>query len=319
MPAKKDMPPEKEKTPPEGVVGRASDSLEATQPEEQPQPTKTTNDAEREETASAPMMPTAEALPRPVYQVHFMRDESLITRSGCVLAFHTFNQEGHATQIGAIRLPAMVLPALKDYLVKNYDIIKSHGVEYWKTHMNLCNNAAGYGENLTVEDFGMSLSVRTCDGSLHPTGRSEVGTWALDFPFMLSPVNYAGHMSGKANPQEAHWLYLLFGYIYLNDSKRRITTRRTQGPPSTANISNGRPGAQAEQRRYDDPPSGRRFVPQGRRDTPTPAGYNGRQQFKKPLARSTQTEGDLFPILEPQPKTPEWRKSGLMPLPDAEH
>jgi len=233
------------------------------------------------------------------YKIHYLRDESFTTQSGCVVAFLTQNQECHNTQIGAIRLASMPLPILKDYLVENHNHIKQHGVEHWKRHMQMCNSTIGYGESLTIDDFGMTLSIRTSE-IMHPSGRYELGTWALDFPFMLAPVNYAGHMSGKPTFEEPCWGYLINGYIYLNEPKKRRTLRR---------LKEGQAG-QAERYSGFEP---RRSQYQ-RRDSPIPG-----REYPSSIGRGAQTYGDVFPRLEEPKRTPEWSRSSLAPLPEPDY
>ena len=138
---------------------------------------------------------------------------------GTILQFLNQNCADAASVIGCVRIPITDAPLLPAYLARNRNLVRQHGIRHLVRHLIDTQSAAGAGERLSDNDYGMTYmlgSVSKAARALQPAGRQEGPLqWCL-YPHLNSPVTLYTRPDGAK--EKAHVVNV---YIHLYDINRR--------------------------------------------------------------------------------------------------
>ena len=261
---------------------------------------------------------------------HAWRDKTMYLHKGPIIIYHTHNQEGHTSLIGSARLPKVPDVQLLNYIYSQQSNIKSHGIRHWQRHVLAVNGHCGFGEKLAADDFGMSLTTRSVDGSMHPTGKHEQGLWVLDFPNLIDRVDLTGPLSGEEDETKVAKCVVIFAYIHLYENKRRRTIlmksieepepARPQTSPNGKLGTHVKPPATEKHRLPPGATFATKKSPSKKRKSASSAASSTAGSVKQArpgdlIARNEAWKEREFPPL-PAGKAPIWHKDGLSPFPE---
>lgn len=256
------------------------------------------------------------------YEVNPWRDATMTTNFGPVVVFHSENHPGHYPVMGAIRLPKMSPHRVSDYIRQNYYWLKSQGMRLWHAQNKVTNNAIGFGKRLALDEFGLTFALQHPDSSYSPSGRNEIGLWALDFPKLVQFTNLAGPLSGKSDPDEDVWELVVNAYVFLLDEKRRRTTlsRESKVKTPTPPPPNGKIGTHVlpEEKLVGNKhknPQKKQQEPAKRPRTVEPEPKKGEEEPSR-IREAEAWKEKHFPALD-KPKVSIWTKDGIAPAPPA--
>ena len=149
-------------------------------------------------------------------------DASMYKKQGCILQFYNNNAGGMAGMIGAMRIALQDVRKMPKYISKNKGHIKNVAIKLLTTHLIETQCAAGVGEALSHEDYGVSFSAASLsqDGlRLHPTNRQEGPLAFCLYDGLMQPVT----LSRNLQNQVVDSAYVINVYInLLPPSQRRM-------------------------------------------------------------------------------------------------
>ena len=138
---------------------------------------------------------------------------------GTILQFLNQNCADAASVIGCVRIPITDAPLLPAYLARNRNLVRQHAIRHLVRHLIDTQSAAGAGEKLSDNDYGMSYmlgSISKAARALQPAGRQEGPLQFCLYPHLNSPVTLYTHPDGTK--EKAHVVNV---YIHLYDVNRR--------------------------------------------------------------------------------------------------
>ena len=154
-------------------------------------------------------------------------DPTIYQKGGVILQFCNTNASAHATIIGGIRLALSDIRKVPAYLHKYRQNIKKIAVRTLTRHLLDSQCSVGLHETLSLEDYGMTLTVATLSQrarQLNPQGRGEAPLFYCLFPGLLEPTVLMANPDGTY--QTGHILNL---YIHLLPAHhRRVVLARKQ-------------------------------------------------------------------------------------------
>ena len=149
-------------------------------------------------------------------------DASMYKKQGCILQFYNNNAGGMAGMIGAMRIALTDVRRMPKYIAKNKGHIKNVAIKLLTAHLIETQCAAGVGEALSHDDYGVSFSVASLsqDGlRLHPTNRQEGPLAFCLYDGLIRPVI----LSRNLENQVVDSAYVINVYInLLPPSQRRM-------------------------------------------------------------------------------------------------
>ena len=149
--------------------------------------------------------------------------ESMIKKAGIIVQFSNSNAAGATSMIGGVRLGLTDIRKAPSYLARNKQLLKQHAMRMLLRHFQDTQCAAGAGEPLTADDFGLTFSLASVSraaASLNPSRRNEGPLFYCLFSGLteaacLSEVNWTNGIPSEAT-------YFINGYIhFLPQSQRR--------------------------------------------------------------------------------------------------
>ena len=280
-------------------------------------------------------------------------DASLYKKQGCILQFYNNNAGGMAGMIGGMRIALTDVRRMPKYISKNKGHIKNVAIKLLTAHLIESQCAAGAGESLSQEDYGISFSVASLSQNglrLHPTNRQEGPLFFCLFDGLMEPVV----LSRNQDNQVVDSAYIINVYInLLPPTQRRITVLKKQNddakveasadPPTKKSKAQDIPAKANQQMNQNQNPSYqenqgyqgyqgtypnniRPYQGQGgyqNRYPPQPQGPSGEDLAKQMVSMQNSME-EKFKVLEakqiplpalPQPSAPIWPTVSIA-LPD---
>ena len=148
--------------------------------------------------------------------------ESMIKKAGIIVQFSNSNAAGATSMIGGIRLALTDIRKAPNYIARNKTLLKQHAMRMLQRHFNDTQCAAGAGEPLTADDFGLTFSLASVSRSaaaLNPSRRNE------------GPLFYClfSGLTEATSLEEVNWndgrisevTYFINGYIHLLPQSQR--------------------------------------------------------------------------------------------------
>ena len=147
---------------------------------------------------------------------------SLVKANGIIIQYFNANATGATTNLGGVRIGLQDVRKAPAYVAKHKDALKQHGIRMLARHFLDTQCAAGAGETLSKDDYGISFSLASVSPAavaLNPTRRHEGPLFfclfsGLTDPTCLSEVSWD---DGKAS-EAAH---VLNAYIHLLPQSQR--------------------------------------------------------------------------------------------------
>ena len=148
--------------------------------------------------------------------------ESMLKKTGIIVQFSNSNAAGATSMIGGIRLGLTDIRKAPSYVARNKQLLKQHAMRMLQRHFNDTQCAAGAGEPLTADDFGLTFSLASVSRSaaaLNPSRRDE------------GPLFYClfSGLTEATSLEEVNWndgrvsevTYFINGYIHLLPQSQR--------------------------------------------------------------------------------------------------
>ena len=148
--------------------------------------------------------------------------ESMIKKAGIIVQFSNSNAAGATSMIGGVRLGLTDIRKAPSYLARNKQLLKQHAMRMLLRHFQDTQCAAGAGEPLTADDFGLTFSLASVSRSaaaLNPSRRDE------------GPLFYClfSGLTEATSLEEVNWndgrvsevTYFINGYIHLLPQSQR--------------------------------------------------------------------------------------------------
>ena len=148
--------------------------------------------------------------------------ESLIKKSGIIIQFLNSNAAGATSMIGGVRLGLTDIRKVPSYVARNKNLLKQHAMRMLQRHFSDTQCAAGAGEPLTADDFGLTFSLASVSRSaaaLNPARRNE------------GPLFYClfSSLTEATSLEEVNWndgrvsevTHFINGYIHLLPQSQR--------------------------------------------------------------------------------------------------
>ena len=147
---------------------------------------------------------------------------SMMKANGVIIQYFNANATGATTHIGGVRIGLLDVRKAPAYVSKHKVALKQHGIRMLAKHLLDTQCAAGAGETLSIDDYGISFSLASVSPAgvaLNPTRRHEGPLFfclfsGLTDPTCLSEVSWE---EGKAS-EVAH---VLNAYIHLLPGSQR--------------------------------------------------------------------------------------------------
>jgi len=255
---------------------------------------------------------------------------TLGTHHGIIIQIYNANCVSAASMIGGIRVSHTDIVTFPGYLQEQEQTIKAHVVAQLKRHISRNNNAIGFNELVTLEDFSLSFtcsSLTEAARSLHPTNRNEGPLFYCFYPHLLQKMILEVGPHGEVLDSA----YFINAYIYLLEQPKRRNVVRLkfkeeeaqkeavkalqQAAPSSSAApasSSGSYPRPAKQGRYASQGNQQKDVPSA--PTPAPILPITMEQVLAVIQAQNQT----FPGLPaPEAKTPPvplWPTDGMPPI-----
>ena len=148
--------------------------------------------------------------------------ESMLKKTGIIVQFSNSNAAGATSMIGGVRLGLTDIRKAPSYVARNKQLLKQHAMRMLQRHFNDTQCAAGAGEPLTADDFGLTFSLASVSRSaaaLNPSRRDE------------GPLFYClfSGLTEATSLEEVNWndgrvsevTYFINGYIHLLPQSQR--------------------------------------------------------------------------------------------------
>ena len=138
---------------------------------------------------------------------------------GTLLQFINQNCADAASVIGCVRIPVSEAPLLPAYLARNRQLIRQHAIRHLSRHLIDVQSAAGAGEKLCDDDYGMSYmlaSTSKAARALQPLGKQEGPLQFCLYPHLNAPVTL--YINPDGSREKVHVINV---YIHLYDVNRR--------------------------------------------------------------------------------------------------
>ena len=148
--------------------------------------------------------------------------ESMIKKGGIIIQFSNSNAAGATSMIGGIRLALTDIRKAPNYIARNKTLLKQHAMRILQRHFHETQCAAGAGEPLTADDFGLTFSLASVSRSaaaLNPSKRDEGPLFFCLFSGLTEATSL----------EEVNWndgrisevTYFINGYIHLLPQSQR--------------------------------------------------------------------------------------------------
>jgi hypothetical protein len=206
---------------------------------------------------------------------------SLTKSNGIIIQFINANAAGATTMIGAVRIGLLDVRKAPSYVSKHKMAIKAHGVKMLQKHFLDPQCAAGAGEPLCNDDYGISFAVASVSVTalaLNPTRRNEGPMFYCLYPALVEPTSLSevSWEEGKASEVA----FFINAYIHLLPaSQRRYKVLNKSKPDSDASKDEEDHAKNAKKPRTF-------FQPQGE-----PSRYNqGAENYRSYQTRKMQEE-----------------------------
>ena len=178
---------------------------------------------EDQQTSDEPMASTNFLKPLKEQEVLYDHvHESMLKKTGIIVQFSNSNAAGATSMIGGVRLGLTDIRKAPSYVARNKQLLKQHAMRMLQRHFNDTQCAAGAGEPLTADDFGLTFSLASVSRSaaaLNPSRRDE------------GPLFYClfSGLTEATSLEEVNWndgrvsevTYLINGYIHLLPQSQR--------------------------------------------------------------------------------------------------
>ena len=174
-------------------------------------------------TSDEPMVPTS--FREPLKEQEVLCDhvhESMLRKTGIIVQFSNSNAAGATSMIGGVRLGLTDIRKAPSYVARNKQLLKQHAMRMLQRHFHDTQCAAGAGEPLTADDFGLTFSLASVSRSaaaLNPSRRDE------------GPLFYClfSGLTEATSLEEVNWndgrvsevTYFINGYIHLLPQSQR--------------------------------------------------------------------------------------------------
>ena len=148
--------------------------------------------------------------------------ESMLKKTGIIVQLSNSNAAGATSMIGGVRLGLTDIRKAPSYVARNKQLLKQHAMRMLQRHFNDTQCAAGAGEPLTADDFGLTFSLASVSRSaaaLNPSRRDE------------GPLFYClfSGLTEATSLEEVNWndgrvsevTYFINGYIHLLPQSQR--------------------------------------------------------------------------------------------------
>ena len=148
--------------------------------------------------------------------------ESMLKKTGIIVQFSNSNAAGATSMIGGVRLGLTDIRKAPSYVARNKQLLKQHAMRMLQRHFQDTQCAAGAGEPLTADDFGLTFSLASVSRSaaaLNPSRRDE------------GPLFYClfSGLTEATSLEEVNWndgrvsevTYFINGYIHLLPQSQR--------------------------------------------------------------------------------------------------
>jgi hypothetical protein len=148
--------------------------------------------------------------------------ESMLKKTGIIVQFSNSNAAGATSMIGGVRLGLTDIRKAPSYVARNKQLLKQHAMRMLQRHFNDTQCAAGAGEPLTADDFGLTFSLASVSRSaaaLNPSRRDEGPLFYCLFSGLteatsLEEVNWSDGRVSEVT-------YFINGYIHLLPQSQR--------------------------------------------------------------------------------------------------
>ena len=166
---------------------------------------------------------------------------TVLTCQGTIFNFINSSCPGASSIIGALRCNLMEAEKLPIYIEKNKNRIKIHAVNALERHFRESQCAMGVGENLTIEDYGITFalaSVTPQGAALNPFKRHEGPLHYCLFPNLCEAT--VMKVECWDNHAAAEVAYIINVYVHLlpvNQRRNRVLKKLTEDNAANSNES----------------------------------------------------------------------------------
>ena len=148
--------------------------------------------------------------------------ESIIKKTGIIIQFLNSNAAGATSMIGGVRIGLTDIRKAPSYLARNKLLLKQHAMRMLLRHFQDTQCAAGAGEPLTADDFGLTFSLASVSrpgAALNPSRRNEGPLFYCLFSGLCeaAPLEECNWNAGRV----ADLTYFINGYIHLLPQTQR--------------------------------------------------------------------------------------------------
>ena len=171
------------------------------------------------------IMPSGQFQREPLKEQDVLCDyihESMVKKSGIIVQFSNSNAAGATSMIGGVRLGLTDIRKAPSYLQRNKALLKQHAMRMLLRHFQDTQCAAGAGEPLTADDFGLTFSLASVSrpgAALNPSKRNEGPLFYCLFSGLTEAAPLEEHSWNDGRIAELN--YFINGYIHLLPQSQR--------------------------------------------------------------------------------------------------
>ena len=171
------------------------------------------------------IMPSGQFQREPLKEQDVLCDyihESMVKKSGIIVQFSNSNAAGATSMIGGVRLGLTDIRKAPSYLQRNKALLNQHAMRMLLRHFQDTQCAAGAGEPLTADDFGLTFSLASVSrpgAALNPSKRNEGPLFYCLFSGLTEAAPLEEHSWNDGRIAELN--YFINGYIHLLPQSQR--------------------------------------------------------------------------------------------------
>jgi len=184
----------------------------------------TTTGGNVHEVQAVPLHMVLQPLPASKYVNSDYNHPSHSKNQGAIVQVRTSQLNGYADVIGAFRLPVSDPLDISGYLTENRLKLNRIGIKMLEKHMKNTNSHIGVGDQLTDEDYSVTLmvaSVSQAGQEIYGLNRKEGGLWMLQYPNNLCAQRFDVLDPVTHQPMMESWQYVINMYVTLPEWGRR--------------------------------------------------------------------------------------------------
>ena len=158
-------------------------------------------------------------------------DVSFLDKTGIIIQFINASCPGTFPIIGGLRIGLQDIRRAPQYLNKHRRVIKQHASNQLMKHFRDMEIGIGAGETLDIDDFGMSYTIASVNGTgsnLNPNKRTEGPLFYCHLPALLSPITTIHAEWGEQGKTPGEEVHVINAYIslYPHHLRRKVISKK---------------------------------------------------------------------------------------------